>query len=146
MVLQAVEEYLLREEEEDRCIFFHIPYKRKFSRVSNFAILWSKVESLFSRVQFFANLKIHQIWIPDFSRVCRQKTKWFLYTCTCNFGIDRFTNVPVYTCTQVDRLFMKKKIFKHLNLLYTLYIPQWGPGGLSRECVFRISMRVVKGD
>ena len=42
---------------------FHIsiPYKRKFSRVSNFAILWSKVVSLFSRVQFFTNLKIHKM-------------------------------------------------------------------------------------
>ena len=29
-----------------------LPYKRNFSRVSNFAILWSKVVSLFSRVQF----------------------------------------------------------------------------------------------
>ena len=42
-----------------------IPYKRKFSRVSNFAILWSKVVSLFSRVQFFANLKIHQMLKPE---------------------------------------------------------------------------------
>ena len=25
-------------------------------------------------------------------------------------------------------------------------IPPWGPGGLSRECVLRIPMRVVKGD
>ena len=40
-----------------------IPYKRKFSRVPNFAILWSKVVSLFSRVQFFANLKIHKMLI-----------------------------------------------------------------------------------
>ena len=24
--------------------------------------------------------------------------------------------------------------------------PPWGPGGLSRECVLRIPMRVVKGD
>ena len=42
-----------------------IPYKRKFSRVSNFVILWSKVESLFSRVQFFANLKIHKMLKPE---------------------------------------------------------------------------------
>ena len=25
-------------------------------------------------------------------------------------------------------------------------LPPWGPGGLSRECVLRIPMRVVKGD
>ena len=43
----------------------YIPYKWKFSRVSNFAILWSKVVSLFSRVQFFANLKIHKMLIPE---------------------------------------------------------------------------------
>ena len=42
-----------------------VPYKRKFSRVSNFAILWSKVVSLFSRVQFFANLKMHKMLIPE---------------------------------------------------------------------------------
>ena len=45
-----------------KCI---VPYKWKFSRVSNFAILLSKVVSLFSRVQFFANLKIHKILIPE---------------------------------------------------------------------------------
>ena len=43
----------------------HIPYKQKFSRVSNFAILWSKVEFLFSQVQFFANLNIHKMYIPE---------------------------------------------------------------------------------
>ena len=32
--------------------------KWKFSRVSNFAILWSKVVSLFSRVQFFQPMSI----------------------------------------------------------------------------------------
>ena len=42
-----------------------IPYKRKFSRVSNFAILGSKVVSLFSRVHFIANLKIHKLVKPD---------------------------------------------------------------------------------
>ena len=46
-------------------LYSRIPYKRKFSRVSNFAILWSKVVSLFSRVQFFANLKIHQMLKPE---------------------------------------------------------------------------------
>ena len=35
----------------------------EFSRVSNFVILWSKVVSLFSRVQFFANLKIRKMLI-----------------------------------------------------------------------------------
>ena len=33
---------------------------------------------------------------------------------------------------------------KHLEL--SLDHPPWGPGGLSRECVLRIPMRVVKGD
>ena len=42
-----------------------ILYKRKFSRVSNFAILWSKLVFLFSRIQFFANLKIHKMFIPE---------------------------------------------------------------------------------
>ena len=28
----------------------------------------------------------------------------------------------------------------------TFHFPPWGPGGLSRECVLRIPMRVVKGD
>ena len=42
-----------------------VPYKRKFSRVSNFVILWSKVVSLFSRVQFFANLKTHKMLKPE---------------------------------------------------------------------------------
>ena len=45
-------------------VFLDLPYKRIFSRVSNFAILWSKVVFLFSRVQFFANLKIHKMFIP----------------------------------------------------------------------------------
>ena len=63
-------------------ILMQLPYKRKFSRVSNFAILWSKVVSLFSRVKFFANLRIHKMLIPEiFSlMVCRQKTKWFLWS------------------------------------------------------------------
>ena len=35
-----------------------IPYKGKF-------LLWSKVGSLFLQVQFFANLKIHKMLIPE---------------------------------------------------------------------------------
>ena len=34
-------------------------------------------------------------------------------------------------------------IFMHL---FCCGYPPWGPGGLSRECVLRIPMRVVKGD
>ena len=37
-------------------VFAQILYKRKFLHASHFAILWSKVVSLFSGVQFFANL------------------------------------------------------------------------------------------
>ena len=33
-----------------------------------------------------------------------------------------------------------------LGVFAPKYIPPWGPGGLSRECVLRIPMRVVKGD
>ena len=32
------------------------------------------------------------------------------------------------------------------NKGYHVICPPWGPGGLSRECVLRIPMRVVKGD
>ena len=31
-------------------------------------------------------------------------------------------------------------------LVFWTVAPPWGPGGLSRECVLRIPMRVVKGD
>ena len=41
-------------------------------------------------------------------------------------------------------------IFAYFNAIsidfYPPWGPPWGPGGLSRECVLRIPMRVVKGD
>ena len=37
-------------------------------------------------------------------------------------------------------------IFTVDNHAFAEHIPPWGPGGLSRECVLRIPMRVVKGD
>ena len=97
-----------------------IPYKWKFSRVSNFAILWSKVVSLFSRVQFFANLKIHKILIPEiwlFKGVKAEDEVIPVYLLFISVSID----LPVHICIQVNQLFMKK-IFKHLNLfIYRIF-------------------------
>ena len=70
-----------------------LPYKRNFSGVSNFAILWSKVVSLFWRVQFFANLKIHKMLIPAIWG-CVFRSQSVSYT--CNFGTDRFTCTYLY--------------------------------------------------
>ena len=85
---------------------FSILYKQNFSRVSNFAILWSKVVSLFLQIQFFANLKIHKTLIPEILLFRGVQTEDKVIT------VYRI-NLPVHTCTQVNRLFMKKK--NHLN-------------------------------
>ena len=37
-------------------------------------------------------------------------------------------------------------IDKNENIVIVNYVPPWGPGGLSRECILRIPMRAVKGD
>ena len=42
---------------------------------------------------------------------------------------------------------MTEDLLQGYNFLFLLFKQHpWGPGGLSRECVLRIPMRVVKGD
>ena len=43
------------------------------------------------------------------------------------------------------QLFFNKNSYNFENILDAC-TPPWEPGGLSRECVLRIPMRVVKGD
>ena len=96
-----------------------VPYKWKFSRVSNFAILWSKVVSLFSRVQFFANLKIHKISIPEIWLFKGVKAEDNVIPVYLYF---RYRSIYLYTL--VSRLinFLWKKILKHLNLfIYRIF-------------------------
>ena len=62
-------------------------------------------------------------------------------------GRDRIYNTRskvTYTMLNqnAERDEMRMLMFK----LYFCVVPPWGPGGLSRECVLRIPMRVVKGD
>ena len=97
-----------------------IPYKWKFSRVSNFAILWSKVVSLFSRVQFFANLKIHKILIPEIWLFKVVKAEDSVIPVYLSIYYDR----SIYLYILVSRFinFLWKKILKHLNLfIYRIF-------------------------
>ena len=55
-------------------------------------------------------------------------------------SIERIICLVLGTFTALYKSFLKR------CTLTNKAVPPWGPGGLSRECVLRILMRVVKGD
>ena len=54
-----------------------------------------------------------------------------------NSKLLHFKNIPAKNDNSSSLYLVMVKMF---------YYPPWGPGGLIRECVLRIPMRVVKGD